>query len=322
MHPMNRLLPLLLLVLAQAIPLAASDKAKGHDLLEQANAMSNLRELPSFEMRASVKIENKGQQLQGTYTLLWNGHDQWREELTVPGYTEVQVGGKDVISTKRNLDFTPFRIYQLHNVLGYGDGLMPSAKEKVEDVHHRAVNGVKVDCVEIGQENIRREVCLDPSTGAVVRQAPYVDRDLMPIGTKLFPRYLSYVDHGQTVAEVNVTELKTTDPFPASAFDPPAGAVSKPSCKNVSPGRLLKSVRPEYPSHERMVRHEGAVIIYAVVGEDGALHGIQIESGENPALNQAALDAVKYWRYEPYRCNGVPVEVDTEFNIDFSLASH
>ena len=319
---MKRCLPLLLLLMAHAIPLSASGKAKGQDLLNQASAKSNLRELPSFEMKATVKIENKGQQLQGTYTLLWNGPDQWREEIAVPGYAEVQVGGKNIVATKRSLDFMPFRIYQLHKVLGYGQGLMPGGKEKVEDVHHRSVNSVKLDCVEIGQENISRDVCLDPSTGAVVRQAPYVDRDLIPVGAKLFPRYLSYVDRGQTLAEVNVTELKTTDPFPTSAFDPPAGAVSKQSCANPDPGRLVNRVRPEYPSHERMARHEGAVAIYAVISEDGALHHLQIESGDNPALNQAALDAVKYWHYEPYRCNGVPVEVDTEINVNFALASH
>ncbi len=318
---MNRLFPALLLLLAHAIPLAASDKAKGQDLLEQANAKFNLRELPSFEMKATVKIENKGQQLEGTYTLLWNGPDQWREELTVPGYSEVLVGGKDVISTKRSLEFTPLRIYQLHNVLGYGRGLLPGPKEKVKDVHHRSVNSVKVDCVEIaGHENFRREVCLDPSTGTVVREFPFVDRDLMPIGTKMFPRYLSQIGQGQTLAEVNVTELKTTDPFPASAFDPPAGAVSKPSCTNVKPGRLVKNARPEYPSQERMAHHEGEVVIYGVIGEDGALHGLQIVSGKNPVLNQAALDAVQYWRYEPYRCNGVPVEVESEIKVNFSLA--
>ncbi len=317
---MKRYVPLLLLLIAHVSPLAASDKARGMDLLERANAESNLRELPSFQMKAGVKIENKGQQLEGTYTLLWNGPDQWREELTVPGYTEVLVGGKDVVSTKRNSDFTPLRIYQLHNVLGYGGSLLPSPRERVKDIHHRSVNGAKVECVEIvGDENWSREVCLDPSSGAVVREAPFADRDLMPVGTKMFPRYLSQVDHGKTVAEVNVTELKTTDPFPASAFDPPAGAVSKPGCANPVPGRLVKRVNPEYPSVERMARREGAVAIYAVIGEDGALHNPQIISGENPALNQAALDAVKYWRYEPYRCNAVAVEVDSEIKVNFSL---
>jgi hypothetical protein len=84
---MNRRLTMILFLFAQASLLSASDKTKATDLLEQANAKSNLRELPSFEMKASVKIENKGQQLEGSYMLLWNGPNQWREELSLPGYT-------------------------------------------------------------------------------------------------------------------------------------------------------------------------------------------------------------------------------------------
>jgi periplasmic protein TonB len=36
-------------------------------------------------------------------------------------------------------------------------------------------------------------------------------------------------------------------------------------------------------------------------------------------LRQAALDAVKTWRYKPYLLNGEPVEVDTTVNVIFSL---
>jgi protein TonB len=36
-------------------------------------------------------------------------------------------------------------------------------------------------------------------------------------------------------------------------------------------------------------------------------------------LNQAALDAVKQWKYKPYLLNGNPVEVDTQITVNFSL---
>ena len=37
-------------------------------------------------------------------------------------------------------------------------------------------------------------------------------------------------------------------------------------------------------------------------------------------LQQAALDAVRQWRYRPYLLNGEPVEVETTVNVEFSLA--
>ena len=67
----------------------------------------------------------------------------------------------------------PFEVQHLHNVLGYGRRTALGPKDTVKQVHDRNVNGVKVKCVLIShQENHNREVCLDASTGALVRSNP------------------------------------------------------------------------------------------------------------------------------------------------------
>ena len=48
-------------------------------------------------------------------------------------------------------------------------------------------------------------------------------------------------------------------------------------------------------------------------------NSLQVVSG-HPLLVQAALDAVRQWRYQPTLLNGEPVEVDTEIDVIFSLA--
>jgi protein TonB len=45
---------------------------------------------------------------------------------------------------------------------------------------------------------------------------------------------------------------------------------------------------------------------------------LHLESG-HPLLVQAALDAVRQWRYQPTLLNGEPVEVDTTIDVVFSL---
>ena len=97
----------------------------------------------------------------------------------------------------------PFEVQHLHNVLGYGRRTALGPKDTVKQVHDRNVNGVKVKCVLIShQENHNREVCLDASTGALVRQTPFLDRELTIVGAKIFPRFLSYVENGKSLAEV------------------------------------------------------------------------------------------------------------------------
>jgi TonB family protein len=321
---MQRHLTLVLLILTYSLLLTASDKAsqEGKKLLERAELKANIFELPSFEMRAKVKIDDEGKPVDGSYTLLWNGPDQWREETSIPGYSEVKVGVKGVVSVKRSTNFIPLRIQQLYWALAYGRArLTPGPKETVKQIHGRNVNGVKVECAEIAGPESHKEICADISTGALVRQTPFLDKELVPFDTKLFPRFLSYIENGKTVAEAQVTELKTTGRLPSSAFEPPAGAVSRPGCMNPDhPGHLVKRVNPSYPEMERRSHVEGTVAIYAVIATDGALSELQIVSGVTPGLNKASLDAVQQWRYEPYTCNGVAIEVETVFLVNYTLS--
>jgi hypothetical protein len=127
-------------------PLVALDKAKeGKDLLAEADSKANIFELPPFEMKASVRIDNQGKPLDGSYVLLWNSPEQWREEISFPGYSQVKIGGKGVISLKRPTDFIPLRIAQLDRALSYGRlRLALKPEETVKQVHDRNVNGIKV----------------------------------------------------------------------------------------------------------------------------------------------------------------------------------
>jgi hypothetical protein len=160
----------------------------------------------------------------------------------LPGYSEVKVGGKGIVSLKRTTDFIPWTVEPLHRALSYGRAdLAPGPKEVIKQVHELNVNGVEAECVEIAdQDKSTREVCIDASTGGLIRQQPFVDREMRPVGTKLFPSFLSLVANGKPLAEVEVTELKTTDPAPSSAFELPVGAVSKPGCMNPAHGSLVK----------------------------------------------------------------------------------
>lgn len=161
---------------------------------------------------------------------------------------------------------------------------------------------------------------MDESTGAIARREPYVDRNITPVGSKLFPRFLSFIENGKTVAEVRVLEIKTTEPIPVSAFDPPVGTVSRPGCMNSISGRLLKRVQPQYPEPERQAHAQGTVAIYGVIGTDGVPRQLQIVSGVSPGLNKASLDAIQQWQYEVATCDGTPVEAEAVISINYSLS--
>ena len=80
----------------------------------------------------------------------------------------------------------------------------------------------------------------------------------------------------------------------------------------------VKHVPPVYPQIAINARISGRVVIDAVIGVDGVVREARVLSGV-PLLNQAALDAVKQWRYTPTTLNNVPVPVIMTVTVQFNL---
>jgi protein TonB len=90
--------------------------------------------------------------------------------------------------------------------------------------------------------------------------------------------------------------------------------------QGVTQGLKIHDVQPQYPQMAKIARVQGPVVLAAVIGKDGTIQGLHVLSSASPLLNQAALDAVKQWRYKPYILNGEPVEVDTTITVNFTLS--
>ena len=82
------------------------------------------------------------------------------------------------------------------------------------------------------------------------------------------------------------------------------------------PGRLIKRIEPQYPYYARNANIGGNVVLSATVTKRGTVEKIKVLSGP-PLLTQAAVNAVRLWRYEPYKLNGEPVDVDTKITVRF-----
>ena len=97
----------------------------------------------------------------------------------------------------------------------------------------------------------------------------------------------------------------------------PAPAPAKPQDKLVQP-KLISQYRLEYPALARQNRVEGDVVIDAQVEANGQVGDMRVLSG-NTLLRQAAMDALKNWKYEPARRNGQPVAYRVTVAIRFRL---
>jgi periplasmic protein TonB len=84
------------------------------------------------------------------------------------------------------------------------------------------------------------------------------------------------------------------------------------------PPRKIMDARPVYPEIARQVRKEGTVVMEAVLDTTGRVTQLRVIQSV-PLLDQAALDAVRQWRYTPTTLGGHPVSVLMTITIRFQL---
>lgn len=82
---------------------------------------------------------------------------------------------------------------------------------------------------------------------------------------------------------------------------------------------LIRKVNPVYPPLARQARIQGTVILKIVISKAGNVQSLQLVKG-HPMLAPAAFEAVRQWKYQPYLSTGVPVEVETNVQVNFVLA--
>ena len=87
---------------------------------------------------------------------------------------------------------------------------------------------------------------------------------------------------------------------------------------HVEAPRKVTDVRPVYPPIALRARVEGIVILEAVIGADGRVERVRVLRSV-PLLDQAAVDAVQQWVFQPTRLNGEAIPVVMTVTVDFRL---
>jgi TonB family protein len=105
----------------------------------------------------------------------------------------------------------------------------------------------------------------------------------------------------------------------AGGTSPAAGQKAVQVGGGVKPPKRLKTVPPVYPDVAREARVQGIVILECTISPRGKVTRVQVLRGI-PLLDQAAIDAVKQWEWEPTIIDGEAVPVIMTVTINFNLS--
>jgi TonB family protein len=101
----------------------------------------------------------------------------------------------------------------------------------------------------------------------------------------------------------------------ASAIEPARILELSPAAAE---GNLLHRVEPEYPEEARQQQIQGLVVLEVRISRDGEVQNLKVIKGQR-LLADAAIAAVKLWRFNPRTMNGRPAEMQTTVTLNFRL---
>jgi hypothetical protein len=292
--------------------------------------------MPPFKLRARVRVlGGKDQPYDGTFELLWLSAMQWREQLLLPGFSRVRVGGKDKIWVQRSIHYEIAQSEQLDHPIAISSKLRVGPHEKLGKQEKKKESGVVQDCVEIDRSpgDSKRLLCFDSATGGLaieeqlqpnapsVLQATLITKteysDFRDWGGHSYPYSMIAFSGKRPLVEVHVEEIVRFDSSDASLFQPPTGSEEWEICDSPELPVLLESPRPKYPDDARRNAVAGVVQSYAVIETDGTLSHLAVVTSARPDMDRASPDALAQWRYKPQTCNGISVRTHTIITTTF-----
>ena len=111
-------------------------------------------------------------------------------------------------------------------------------------------------------------------------------------------------------------------PIPEPVIADPAGRSTIPEpavkkCDTTEPPVVLQRVEPKYSEEARKARYQGTVVLGVIIRKDGTVDIQRIVRSIGFGLDENAIQALKQWRFRPGMCNGVPVDVSLNIEVNF-----
>lgn len=140
----------------------------------------------------------------------------------------------------------------------------------------------------------------------------------------VIPLTIEEAEAGEEGEEIE--EIETIGPTTLDLMQPPPPARetgTTPRFRVYEEGPIpIRRVPPEYPAWARRMGIEGTVILQVEIFEDGTVGAVEVvqslQSGPG-GLDEAAINAVKQWRFVPAKSQGQPIAVWATVPIEFRL---
>jgi hypothetical protein len=302
-----------LLSIPASAQVSQEQNAAALDLINRAISISDIQHgaVPAFRLRAHFSVHlSQGQSEQGQLLRIWTPAGMWHYEQSLANYHSVEVSAGKEVWIDTNLDYVPFPMFVAQRALALPGELLAATGRGLEEPFLSGATDEQ--CVKTADGSDDRKYCFNPQTGELRQlddkswNVSYQYSDYQPFGAKSFPRLIRVAREGRGVfVEIHIDELEPVDELDLRAFLPVKGSKRHQiaaRCDGIELAKLKKMVRPEFPKEAEAAGLTGVVRLYAEIGADGVPRGMWPVNASVPVLRDAAIEAVRQWRYQPQIC--------------------
>jgi hypothetical protein len=282
-------------------------------LVKRAIAVSDIQtdNATAFSLRAHFSVYfSQGKFEKGEILRIWTPAGMWHYEQSLADYHSVEVTAGKEVWKATNLDYVPFPVFLAQRALALPGELTAATGRALAQPFLSVATEEK--CVRTSDGSDGRKYCFSPQTGELRQLADkswnvtYEYSDYQPFGTKSFPRLVSIVrEDGRVFVEIHIDELKPVNELDLRTFLPVKGSKEHhiaSRCMEIERPKLEKMVQPVFPKQAEAAGLTGVVRLYAEIGTDGIPRGMWPINTSVPLLREAAMQAVRQWRYRPQIC--------------------
>lgn len=327
---------LLALTLFVSTALAHEKHTEAAALIENAKQLSDIRAegAPAFRLKVSLKIiQDDGSALEGAYTEDWVSKEQWRRETVLGDFRRTQIATGRKLWLLDNARTVPGHVGDVLYLTPFSLPGFQAEKWKSSKVSE--LKRVSVRCVEKDPDSLdsKSTLCFDKISGTLRAEvSPLYPRtrgqkvcfynDYQKFGDRVLARSYQCDEDKHPRIDVKIVELvpePTTDP---EFFAPPKGAKESVNCLgSMRPPTLVYSPDPVFPlARTSAISSQGLITMLGiVVGTDGKTRDLRVTSAPVVGFDEAALKAVRLWRFKPATCDGEPVETEMAVEVNFRL---
>jgi TonB family protein len=323
---MKKLIQLTAMLLCSFFVVSGASDRAAQELLVTAKQQASLFHNQSSPFQLDVDfVVQIAVPMHGRLTLKWAAKDRWWRRIDMQGFAQIDVRNGDMLYTTRNAAFTPIRVGELVRLLQFAEDSESLAVKKQKQ--HRDDSGIEITCLQVEQEKVKHEVCVNPASREILRdewQEPTDERrkeeylDYFDFAGHHYPRKLRLLVDGSAAITANIQHAAMTS-FDDGLFLPPKGAIERRQCNGMKYPVPVKTPEPAYPKSASENRLMGDTAVAMTVMTDGSVTNIRLIGTATHSMDDATLQTLKGWRFKPAMCGSEPVVSDINVVVSFRL---